>query len=117
MSDTISWILEVAIHPGKLDDFRSVAADLIAATRNESGTLAYEYHLSKDAAVCHIYERYQDAEAVLTHLKSFGAFARRFMESCHPTLFYVYGTPTEELKAALADLNPIYFSLLGGFTR
>jgi quinol monooxygenase YgiN len=117
MSDQISWILQVAIHPGKLDDFRSVAKDLIAKTQSEPGTLDYEWNLSEDGTICHIFERYENAGALVTHVESFGAFAKRFMEACHPTRFHVYGTPNEAVKAALADLNPIYFTPLGGFSR
>jgi quinol monooxygenase YgiN len=117
MNENISWILQVAIHPGKLEAFRSVSNDLIAKTQSEPGTLGYEWNLSEDQTVCHIYERYKDSEAVLTHVHSFGAFAKRFMEACHPTRFHVYGTPTDAAKAALTDLNPVYFAPLGGFSR
>jgi quinol monooxygenase YgiN len=117
MSDQISWILQVAIHPGKLDDFRSVAKDLIAKTESEPGTLDYEWHLSEDKTICHIFERYKDSEAMLTHVKSFGQFATRFMEACHPTRFHVYGKPSKAAKDALADLGPVYFAPLGGFSR
>lgn len=117
MSENISWILQVAIHPGKLDDFQGVARDLIAKTQSEAGTLGYEWNLSEDKTVCHIYERYADADALLAHVQSFGAFAKRFMEACHPTRFHVYGTPTEAVKTALADLGPVYFSPIGGIKR
>ena len=117
MSKEIYWILEVAIHPGKLNDFRAVANDLIAKTKKEPGTLGYQWNLSPDKTVCHIYERYQNADALLTHVKSFGAFAKRFMEACHPTRFDVYGPVNKAVKAALDDLHPHYFSELGGFNR
>jgi quinol monooxygenase YgiN len=117
MSAQISWILQVAIHPGKLDDFQAVAKDLIAKTESEPTTLDYEWNLSEDQTVCHIFERYADNDAVVTHVQSFGAFAQRFMEACHPTRFHVYGTPNDAVKSALADLNPVYFSPLGGFSR
>jgi quinol monooxygenase YgiN len=117
MSENISWILQVAIHPGKLDDFRAVAKDLIAKTKSERGTLDYEWNLSEDETVCHILERYQDNKAVIAHVKSFGAFAQRFMEACHPTHFYLYGTPSAVVKEALADLQPIIFTPIGGFSR
>ncbi len=117
MSDQIYWILQVAVHPGKLEDFKSVANELIAKTQLEAGTLGYEWNLSEDETVCHIYERYKDAAALLAHVQSFGAFAKRFMEACHPTHFYVYGTPTDAVEEALADLHPIYFTPLGGFSR
>ena len=117
MSTHIYWILEVAIKPGKLADFRAVANDLIAVTKSEPGTLAYEWNLSHGDGVCHIYERYQDSEAMIKHVQSFGNFAARFMEACRPLRFDVYGTPSKEAKAALSDLNPTYFNFLGGFHR
>jgi quinol monooxygenase YgiN len=117
MSDQIYWILEVAILPGQLKGFRAVAGDLIASTKSEPGTLNYEWNLSDDETVCHIYERYQNSEALLAHIQGFGAFADRFMQACRPTRFHIYGTPNENVKTALADFNPVYFSPLGGFSR
>ena len=117
MSNQIYWLLEVAIKPEKLDAIRSVALDLIAKTESEPGTLAYQWNLSEDETVCHIYERYQNADAVLTHVQSFGTFAARFMEASNPTRFHVYGPVNDAVKEALADLQPVYFSDLGGFSR
>jgi len=118
MSKQIYWILEVAILPGQLENFRAVARDLITATEPEPGTLGYEYALNDDGTVCHIYERYQNSDAVVTHAQSFGNFADRFLQACRPTRFHVYGTLNEEAKAALTDFDPVYFStLLGGFNR
>jgi quinol monooxygenase YgiN len=117
MPDTISWIIEAGIRPGKLDDFRTVAKDLIASAESEPGTLSYEWNLSHEGTACHIFERYENSAAVLAHSKSFGAFAHRFLEACDVVHFYIYGTPTDEVKAGLADLGPIYFKPIGGFNR
>jgi quinol monooxygenase YgiN len=117
MSTEISWVLEVEIVPGQADHFRAVAADLIASSRTESGTLAYEWYVNEAGTICHIYERYRDPIAVLTHVERFGRFAERFMQACRPVRFSVYGTPDEEVKAALADLHPVYYSLHDGFSR
>ena len=117
MSTQISWLLEVEILPGKLDDFRAVARDLIANTESETGTLDYEYSLSPDNKFAHIFERYADSAATIEHVKGFGNFAARFMAACRPIRFSIYGKPSAEAKAALADLGPVYFSELGGFSR
>ena len=117
MSNQISWLLEVEILPGKLDDFRAVARDLIANTEPETGTLDYEYHLSPDEKTVHIFERYADSAAMLKHVAGFMNFAARFMAAGRPKSFSVYGKPSDEAKAALADLGPVYFSELGGFSR
>ena len=117
MSEEISWLLEVTILPGKLDDFRAVVRDLVASTRNEPGTLIYEWYLTADGTNCHIYERYKNSVAVVTHVQSFGRFAEKFMQACRPTHFYVYGAPTDEAKAAIADLGPVFLPLMDGFSR
>jgi quinol monooxygenase YgiN len=117
MSEQLSWLLEVTILPGKLADFRAVAKDLIANTQPEPGTLDYEWHLSPDNTTCHIVERYRDSAAMIQHVEGFGNFAARFLASCRPTRFSVYGDLSAEAKTALADLGPVYFSGLGGFSR
>ena len=117
MSNQISWLLEVQILPGKLDDFRAVARELIASTEAEPGTFDYEWHLSPDHKTAHIFERYADSAAMLKHVAGFGNFAARFLASCQVTKFSVYGTPSAEAKSALADLRPLYFSGIGGFSR
>lgn len=117
MSEATYWVLEVAILPGQLDNFRAVAKDLIAATQSEPGTLNYEWNLSADGTVCHIYERYRDSAALLTHVQSFAPFAERFLQACRLARFDVYGSPNEEAKAALADFQPTYYVSLGGFSR
>jgi hypothetical protein len=71
-----------------------------------------------DRQVCHIYECFQDSAAVMTHLESFGAnFAARFMEVLKPTRLVVYGTPSAQVKDALAGLSPVYMAPLRGFRR
>jgi len=117
MTEGFYVVLEVAILPGQLEKFQDLARDLITSARSEPGTLNYEWNLSADKTVCHVYERYQSSAAFLTHAGSFGPFAERFTQSCRATRLHVYGTPSEEAKAALDDLNPVYFSPLGGFSR
>lgn len=117
VSNQISWLLEVEILPGKLDDFRAVARDLIANTEPEPGTFDYEWHLSPDGKTAHIFERYADSATMIQHVAGFGNFAARFMAACRVTRFSVYGKPSDEAKAALADLHPVYFAQLGGFSR
>jgi len=117
MTYEIRFMLVVAIQPGQLDNFRLVAHDLIAATQAEEGTLSYEYYLIEDNTVCHIYERYVNSAALQTHIQSFGTFAERFLQACQPVRLDVYGYPSEEARAMLADFKPTYYAHLAGFSR
>jgi quinol monooxygenase YgiN len=117
MSEEIYWLLEVEILPGKLDDFRAVARDLIAVTEKESTTLCYEWALNDAGTSCHILERYADSDALVKHVASFRNYADAFRKACKVTRFGVYGAPNAAAKAALAGLNPTYYTVFGGFNR
>jgi quinol monooxygenase YgiN len=115
----ISWVFELAINPGRFEDLKTLIAEMVEATqKNEASTLNYEWAISDDQQVCHVYERYRDSAAVMTHLESFGAnFAARFMEAVTPARLVVYGTPSAQVKDGLAGLGPVYMAPLGGFRR
>jgi quinol monooxygenase YgiN len=119
MTENVYWLFELAINPGRFEDLKIIIADMVEATqRNEVGALNYEWAISDDRQVCHLYERYQDSAAALTHLESFGTnFAARFMEVVKPTRLVVYGTPSAQVKNALAKLSPIYMAPCAGFSR
>jgi quinol monooxygenase YgiN len=117
VSEQVYWLLEVGILPGQLENFRTIVRELIASAKAEPGTLNYEWNLSADETVCHVYERYQNSAAVMTHGHNFRAFAERFFQSCHLNYFHLYGAASDEVKAALADLHPVYFKSMGGFSR
>ena len=112
-------VIELAINPGRFEDLKALMADMVEATqKNEVGTLNYEWTISDDHEFCHVYERYQDSAAVMTHLEWFGAnFAGRLMEAVTPARLVVYGTPSPQVKEGLAGLGPLYMAPLGGFRR
>jgi quinol monooxygenase YgiN len=117
MSEEVHWLLELKINNGKLNDFKAVMAEMIAATTEENGTLAYEWCFSSDESVCNIYERYVDSAAVMTHLGSFANFAERFLAAVTPTKFTVLGHPNAVAEAALAGFSPVYLATKAGFAR
>jgi quinol monooxygenase YgiN len=118
MDDEVSWLVEVGIKPGKLEGFRALMAEMVASTRSEAGTLAYQWFVSDDGTAVHIYERYASSAAVMTHLQSFGSkFAERFFEAADITRWMIYGTPSAEVKSALNTFGPTYLGPFGGFVR
>jgi quinol monooxygenase YgiN len=119
MTENVYWLLELAINPDRFEDFKNLMAEMVEATqRNEAGALDYEWTISDDRQVCHLYERYQDSAAAMTHLESFGAnFAARFIEAVESTRMVVYGTPSAQVKEALAVMSPVYMAPFGGFRR
>ena len=119
MSDNVYWLLEVTIKIGEFDNFKTLMKEMVEATQaNEPNTLNYEWTISEDSQNCHIYERYADSAATMTHLGAFGEkFAERFMAAVDPTRIVVYGTPNNEVKEALSGFGPIFMAPFGGFAR
>ena len=118
MSSTVSWNLQLAVRPGQIDTFRSLMEEMIESTRAESGTLGYEWFLSEDGTICHLYERYADSEAALVHIGNFGStFAERFFACVEPTAMFVYGNPDAQTREALSTSNAVFLGPLGGFAR
>jgi len=118
MSDTVSWVLMLAVKDGELENFRSLMDEMVEATGNEPGALIYEWSVSDDGAAVHIYERYADSAAALAHLGNFGAsFGERFFGSVDPTGFYVYGAPDDAARSALEGAGAQILGPFGGFAR
>lgn len=119
MNENVYWVLELAVQPGRLNEFRTLMLEMVAAAEtNEPGTLNYEWNISEDGAVCHIYVRYENSAAVMLHMAVFGTkFTGRFAALAQITRLVVYGTPSAEVKAALAPYGAVYFTPFGGFKR
>ena len=92
---------------------------MVEATRaNEPSTLSYEWFITDDNKSCHIYERYADSDAVMTHLGAFGEkFAERILAISEPTRFMVYGNPSEDARKALSGFGAVFLAPIGGFAR
>lgn len=119
MNENVYWVLELAVRPGRLNDFRNLMQEMVAAASdNEPGTLNYEWNIGDDGTACHIYVRYKDSAAVMRHMAVFGTkFTDRFMALAQITRTAVYGAPSAEVKAALAPYGPVFFAPFGGFKR
>jgi quinol monooxygenase YgiN len=119
MTETVCWILEVAIKKGELEGFRTLMNEMVEKTKaSESGTLNYEWSISADQEACHIFERYRDSAAAMAHIKSFGEqFAERFLAVVEPSRMVIYGNPNEEVKAALSGFGALFMTPFGGFVR
>jgi quinol monooxygenase YgiN len=118
MSDQVSWLLELAVKPGELENFKTLMAEMVESTQGEAGVVMYEWWISDDGSAIHISERFADSAAVVTHLTAFGEkFAQRFLAAVDPTRLVVYGAPNDEAKEALSAFGPTYMAPLGGFAR
>jgi quinol monooxygenase YgiN len=117
MGNEISWVFEAAVKPETREEYAALAREITADNQAaEPGQQVLEWFADGDDV--HIYERYQDSAAALTHVQRFVAnFAARFLDMCTPTRMSVYGEPSDELKVALTDFQPRYRGPLAGHAR
>ncbi|MEQ9422838.1 MAG: antibiotic biosynthesis monooxygenase [Cyclobacteriaceae bacterium] len=118
MTDNVYWILELKIKDNQLDNFQKLMEDMVISTKNEPGALKYEWWLTEDSTICHIYERYTNSETTMVHLANFGSkFAERFLACVDPIRFMVYGSASDQVKEALAGFGATHMKYFGGFAR
>ena len=117
MSQHVHWLLELSINDGKLADFIAVMHEMVASTKNEGGTLIYEWCFSEDETVCDIYERFRDSDAAMAHLAAFSQFAERFLDAATPTKLTVMGHPNGRALEALSGLSPALRRTRAGFAH
>lgn len=118
MNENVYWVLELDVRAGGLETFRALMREMVEAAGREPGTMNYEWHISDDGRVCHIYVRYRDCTAVMDHMAGWDMkFSRRFAALATITRMTVYGSPNAEVKAVLNPYGPRYLSSFGGFSR
>ena len=112
--DEIQATARFKIHDGKLEEFKAVAAELLAITRDkDTGTREYDWFFSADQSECVVRERYADSAAVLDHIAHVGDKLGAVLGLGELTLD-VYGDPSPELREAIKALNPRVFPYFQG---
>ena len=71
-----------------------------------------------DGRRLHLFERYTDADAALTHLGAFGErYIARFFDVLAPERMTLYGAADDRVRGALAQLAPKVMARAEGFSR
>jgi quinol monooxygenase YgiN len=118
MGDQVSWVIELAVKPGELDAFKALMEEMVDGTSAEPTTVAYEWFISDDDGTVHIYEKYADSEALVSHVNGFVAkWAERFLAAVDVTRFTVYGNPDAAARELLDGFGATYLRPWGGFSR
>ncbi|WNJ19353.1 antibiotic biosynthesis monooxygenase [Pontibacter sp. G13] len=117
MSDNIIWTVAGRIKDGQRPAFDALMEEMVETVRKEPGTINYEWTIGQDNRTLQVYERYKDAQAAETHLPTWGSFSGRFTEVVDITGFVVYCDLPDNLREAVAGLNPVYMTPIGGFAK
>jgi len=119
MDQSVYWNLELHIKPEKKENLQALVDEMAARTHeHEPGALNYEWQVNEEKTECHIFERYIDSDALMTHLGNFQAhFAERFFEILEIKRWQVYGNPNDQVKETLGSMGAEFLSRTGGFSR
>jgi quinol monooxygenase YgiN len=119
MENTVYWNLELSIKQDKKEDLKSLVSDMSASTKeNEPGALNYEWQVDEQMTNCHIFERYVDSGALMTHLGNFQEkFAGRFFDILEIKRWTVYGNASDLVKETLGGMGAEFMDPIGGFSR
>lgn len=102
------------IEPSQLADFKQQAAELVEISRQEPGTVRYDYYLNADETVCVVHEVFANSAACLSHMVGVGTKLGRLMILGGGMEIECFGNPSAELIAATAPLAPVIYSILDG---
>ena len=119
MSETVSWLFEVDIKEGQLDNLRALIHEMAERTQaTEPDTLTYQWSISEDGSTGQVHEQYTNSDAALAHLATFNeTFADRLMAMADPRRMTIYGNASAALKDEVSGIDPTYMNLVGGFAR
>lgn len=104
------------VREGKLEEFKRQAAEVMRQAREkDTGTLAYDWYLSKDGTECEVREAYVDPDALVEH--AFHVREARealFAESAFDHKMVFYGEPSPRLQELVDKIgvDVTYFTLL-----
>lgn len=111
--DTIRIVARSRIHPGKLEEFTTIATACLAATRRDPGTQIYEWYFNTDRTECVVLEVYDDSNAVLAHVGNLGDLLGQLMAVTDLTL-EVFGDPSPALRQVGDSVGARVYSYFQG---
>lgn len=109
--DELRIIVSCTIEPGKTDDFKTSAGQLLAAVREkDSGTSRYDWFLSADGLHAKVMENYDSSTAFMDHMANMGAPLEHIIALCSTVTIDVMGDPSPQVQEALAPFHPTIYS-------
>ena len=115
-------IAHMQVRPGQVDGFKAQVAELVrVATEQDTGTLRWDWFLSRDGTECEVHEAYVSSEAMAAHAGHIQeARNKLFAEFATGHEVKVFGEPSPEFfemvegmqKAGLVKVT--WFSFLQG---
>jgi quinol monooxygenase YgiN len=99
------------IHPGKIDEIKTLLPRFVQKAATEEACLFYAFSINGNEFFCR--EAYENAEGLLVHMGNVAGLLAKAMKIADLTRIEVHGPASEldKLKDPLAYLKPAFFTL------
>ena len=106
-------------HPGKLEEFKTIAAAMTAGSNAEPGTVGYEWFASADGKRYRLLETYVDAAAVEAHFTGsvVGKLVPKLAALCSIDGFEIYGDPGPKVREMAGAFGAVFYQYTLGIDR
>lgn len=113
-TQNIRLLVSLTINDGKLEEFRTIAAQMSRGCKAEPGTLAYEWFISADNKSCRTFEAYASSESMLAHFAGtvVGSLVPKLLGCTRVERLEVYGDISAEATAVVAGFGAVVFPTL-----
>jgi quinol monooxygenase YgiN len=117
-NNDLYWVFTLSLQPEDFEEFKELVARIVRESAKEPGTLAYQYSVNEDKTTVHIFERYQNSSAFVSHVENtFAQFAEQFLALVSVVSLTVYGAPDASARKALDSFNAVYMTIFDGFSK
>lgn len=101
-------IAHMRVRPGQLTGFKEQVAELLRLTKEQdTGTLRYDWFLSRDGTECEVHEAYASSESMIEHAGHIKeARNKLFAEFAEGHEVRVFGEP-----------SPVFFEMVEGMQK
>lgn len=107
------------VREGQVEGFKRQAAEMMRIAREkDTGTIAYDWFLSKDGTQCEVREAYVDPNALVEHARNvFEAREVLFANYAYDHKMSFYGEPSPQLAALVEKfgVDATWFTLIQAF--
>lgn len=99
----ITFVIQCEVKADCLSDFDAIVPAMDKAANSDPGTVEYRWYQGSTLTERCLYERYQDSEATITHMETFGQeWNERYMPLIEMKSVLMIGPASERLTAILA---------------
>ena len=118
MPAPITLVVESAVTPGKLDQLRSLTAEVAAhCAATETGLVTYDWFISDDGTQIRVFEQYVDSDAIRFHAGNYASFLPALAACRTVERMTVLGEPDPELREMLDARGAAVFSAFASLPR